>query len=77
MRALTFEEIEVLASRKNVKRIAVENFLMSMGDDEDIAKMNALLDNNGYRWNSETLVAILEGINIAETEMNDNGNQEA
>lgn len=65
MRWLESEEIEKFAGRKGVRRIAVENFLMSMGDDEYIASMNMIQDTQLYRWNRETIKAIKDGINLA------------
>ena len=65
MRKLTTEEIERFALRKGVRRIAVENFLMSMGTDYDIAVANLELDTGLYRWNSATRKAIYEGIRLA------------
>lgn len=65
MRELTSREIQKLASRKGVRRIAVENFLMSMGTDERIATSNLWLDKGLYHWNSATVKAILDGISLA------------
>jgi hypothetical protein len=65
MRKLELEEIERFASRQGVRRIAVENFLMSMGTDEGIAMMNLGYDRAVYRWNCETVGAIRDGIRLA------------
>lgn len=65
MRELTIEEIEKLASRPNVKRISVENFLMSMGDDFYAAANNVMLDAHLYGWNKDTVQAIVDGILLA------------
>jgi hypothetical protein len=67
LRQLTSAEIEKLASRKGVKRIAVENFLSSMGDDEMYAGMNVSQDAHAYGWNYATVGAIREGIRMAAT----------
>ena len=68
MRELTSAEIERFASRKGVKRIAVENFLMSMGTNERNAVGNLWLDRGLYKWNSATVRAILAGIDLARKE---------
>lgn len=66
MRKLTSKEIEGFASREGVKRIAVENFLMSMGSDSMGATMNLHRDALVYRWNTKTVKAIQDGIQLAE-----------
>jgi len=66
MRELTTAEITKFATQPDVKRIAVENFLMSMGDNADEALANLRLDNRLYRWNHQTYNAILDGIRLAE-----------
>ena len=66
MRQLTEAEIESLASQPGVRHIAVENFLMSMGDNASDARANLRLDNKLYRWNHQTYNAILDGIRLAE-----------
>lgn len=67
MRKLTNAEINKLANRKNVKSVAVENFLMSMPDTITIyeQKVNAHVDASLYNWNAVTLKAILNGIDLA------------
>jgi len=65
MRNLTLNEIERLSGRKNVRKIAVENFLCSMGNDEHVAFSNLELDASMYRWNSATVKAISDGIKAA------------
>ena len=60
---LSDDQIEKLASRKNVKRIAVENFLFSIGDmsyGESIQNLN--MDARLYKWNAPTRSAISAGI---------------
>lgn len=64
-RELTSEEIGKLASRAGVRKIAVENFLMSMGDDASAARANLGQDARDYKWNSATQKAIRDGISLA------------
>lgn len=66
MRQLTIPEINKLASRKNVRKIAVENFLMTMGDEEDYAFQNLNFDRGLYLWNYKTFMAIKDGITLAK-----------
>lgn len=68
MRKLTAGEIKKLAGRKGTRRIAVENFLMSMGDDRFHALNNLAYDAIVYRWNPATKQAISDGIDIARKE---------
>ena len=58
--------IDRLANKKGVKTIPVENFLMTVGnnDNEMSAMMNAESDTGMYKWNSATQGAIYEGISI-------------
>lgn len=69
LRALTSAEIEKLASRKGVKRIAVENFLGSMhyGDatPRDVYH-NIQADAKSYGWNAATRKAIEAGLKLAQ-----------
>lgn len=65
MRKLTNEEIQKFATKTGAKKIAVENFLMSMGENENDARSNLKLDTNLYKWNAATRNAILAGINLA------------
>ena len=51
-------EINKLASRKNVRKIAVENFLMPLGNSPMIARYNLQCDARSYKWNSPTVQAI-------------------
>lgn len=62
MRNLTAEEIEKFSSRPRVKKIASENFLMTMGHDYWTAASNLRRDAKLYKWNRETVHAIGEGI---------------
>ena len=67
MRQLTNKEIEKLANRKNVKAIAVYNFLGTL--DESIGYTgngyNLICDARSYKWNSATQTAIRKGIEMA------------
>lgn len=67
MRRLTPKEISKLASRHLVKKIAVENFLSSMGTNHDHAVANMVADARSYRWNKQTINAIASGIALATT----------
>ena len=66
MRQLTIPEINKLASCKNVRKIAVENFLMTMGDNYRHAELNLWNDTASYKWNSKTYDAILSGMRLAK-----------
>lgn len=58
--------VEMLAARKGVKRVAVENFLYTMdGLTHQEAIANMELDARLYGWNAATKRAICDGI-IAE-----------
>jgi len=59
------EEIEEFTNRPNVKKVAAENFLMSMGEDLTVAMGNLGLDAKSYGWNKQTIQAILDGIWVA------------
>jgi len=56
--------IEKQANKKSVKKIAVENFLMSLSKDYSIqdTKANLFNDGNSYKWNSQTIQTIYKGI---------------
>lgn len=71
MRRLTTEEIEKFASRKGVRKIAVENFLgtLTANPNRYCAVQNVYLDQSLYRWNSATVKAILDGIDLACKEL--------
>jgi len=61
--AITSEQINKLADRPKVKRVAVENFLCSLdGMTYQEAVGNCEMDAKSYRWNYETQGAIREGI---------------
>jgi hypothetical protein len=66
-RPLTSAEIERFASRQDVRRIAVENFLGSL--PPDVPKYGTLLnlrmDARLYRWSPATVSAIMAGIDLA------------
>ena len=61
-----FDKIEKLSNKKGVKKIAVQNFLASVGSNPDkmSAMMNAEMDAGMYGWNSATQGAIYDGISI-------------
>ena len=65
MRKLKMEEIEEFANRPDVKKVAVENLLMSMGTDLHDILGNLCLDAKSYKWNKQTIEAILDGIFVA------------
>ena len=66
MRQLTIPEINKLTSRKNVRKIAVENFLMTMGNNPSAASINMGYDADLYKWNNATIQAIIDGIILAK-----------
>ena len=61
---LSNERIEELASKKGVNRIAVLNFLGTVGANKYIeyAYMNLNMDSRLYKWHQSTIDAITEGI---------------
>lgn len=65
MRSLTDKEIQILSNTPGARKIAVENYLWSMGEDEWIARANLELDRKLYGWNEPTYRAIKKGIEIA------------
>ena len=66
MHALTIQEIEgILAKNPKSKRTAVENFLTTMGDSKLTAMSNLGYDAKSYKWNTATVRAIAQGINLA------------
>ncbi len=66
---LAAERIKELASREGVKRIAVENFLGTLGGlSRDEARANLEQDTKAYRWNTATGRAIQQGIEEAVPE---------
>lgn len=67
MKKLTQAEIEKLANRQGVRRIAVENFLSTLGGagSEWGELCNLYADAQSYRWNAATIYAIERGIKLA------------
>jgi hypothetical protein len=67
MRDLNFEEIDTLASRKGVRRVAVVNFLSTLGHagSKSGELYNLSMDAGLYKWNSATQNAIRRGIEIS------------
>jgi hypothetical protein len=54
-----------LEKHPKARRIAVENFLMSsVGYDYDNQIKNLYLDASLYRWNTQTVNAIRQGLNV-------------
>ena len=66
MSKLSIQDITTLASRNKVSRISVESFLMSMGEDSDIVRLDLQRDIQRYKYNKETVKAIEDGIHYAE-----------
>jgi hypothetical protein len=66
-RELTSEEIEKYASRKGVRRIAVENFLGTLGFAGSMQGelINMRNDARVYGWTAATQAAITAGIKKA------------
>jgi hypothetical protein len=61
---LTGKQIIELASKPKVKKIAVENFLSSLGQDNRDNLANLEMDAALYKWNAATIAAILKGISL-------------
>ena len=66
MRQLEIDEINKLASRKGVKKIAVENFLMSLSLNPLADSINLGMDADLYNWNYKTIDAIKTGIQLSK-----------
>jgi hypothetical protein len=66
-RKLTNQEIDALASRPSVRRIAVENFLISVDLEQPFEEhmLNAGNDAVSYGWNEATRYAIEDGLRLA------------
>lgn len=64
MKKLTVEEIKSLSERPNVKKVAVENFLINMGigSGTPVTIEHLVTDAKLNKWNNETIEAILDGI---------------
>ena len=65
MRRLTVREVQMLANRRGVRKEAFEEFLCFMPHDYPTAIACAYVDSELYQWNSDTLQAIFEGIELA------------
>jgi hypothetical protein len=65
---ITAAQIEELASREGVRRIAVENFLSTLEVCDDLTRLEVIsnlnLDARLYHWNANTVKALREGINL-------------
>jgi hypothetical protein len=59
---ITQEQIQKLSERKNVKKIAVENFLTTLTGDKSVDYYNCQRDSKLYKWNAATVNAINKGI---------------
>lgn len=60
---LTAARIEKLSKGKNVKTVAVTNFLGTLGDmTYQDAISNVEMDARSYRWSRETVAAIRKGL---------------
>lgn len=69
MRSLTTSEIEtILFKNPKAKRIAVLNFLSTIGNNDTAlgASMNLGSDAQVYQWNAQTVRAIKQGIELAK-----------
>ena len=68
MRRLLKEEIGPFASRVNVDQEAVWNFLGTAHHCGTYvnALCNLIMDSELYRWNDETINAIMEGLKLTE-----------
>ncbi len=62
MSYLTKNRIEELASKPEVKKNAVKNFLSTMCSDNTINYANLEFDAKLYKWNEATIEAISTGI---------------
>ncbi len=60
------EYVEKVSNKKGVKKIAVENFLMSLDKDYSYqdTKANLYNDSQSYKWNYKTIETIGKGINL-------------
>ena len=67
MRKLTNEELDKFAAREGVRKIAVENFLMTVTNNSSarIAELNLREDAVRYKWNPATCQAIKDGIALS------------
>jgi len=70
MKKLSIDIIDKLSSRKGVRKIAVENFLISVHNNSTIydAQMNLRQDSKIYGWNKETIKAIRDGIKLSNND---------
>jgi len=67
LRKLLVAEIDRFANRPGVRKIAVQNFLLTVTNNPDAqtAIMNLNMDARLYGWNRETVAAIREGIELS------------
>lgn len=65
MNRLTAEKVQELANKKGVRRVAVENFLGTLGKEGELyATLNMRQDARDYKWNAATQAAISQGIKL-------------
>jgi len=66
-RKLTLDEVRPLAARPGARKVAVENFLMTVHHNavREHALGNLLMDAKSYKWNWVTVDSILKGIDLA------------
>lgn len=64
MPKLTDARIEALSNKRGAKKIAVQNFLWTVGNNEcrEYAYANLEQDARLYKWNAATQAAIRTGI---------------
>lgn len=67
LKPLTPAQISALASRPKAKRLAVENFLMTVDVHPDLQSARANLDADAelYGWNAATVASIAMGIDLS------------
>ena len=69
MRNLTLQEIETLLQKyQGARRIAIENFLSTVANNKYVFEANNNLKRDAilYGWNKQTVLAIREGIKLAQ-----------
>lgn len=64
LRKLSLKEIEKFIAKEGVRKIVVENFLLTVHNNpnELAAYINLDMDRKLYNWNAETIQAIKDGI---------------
>jgi hypothetical protein len=60
---VTLNRIQELANQEGVRKVAIENFLGTLGDmTENEAMANLVQDAKVFRWNTLTIRVIQQGI---------------